>query len=391
MSRILRGLGVSPGVALGRVLLLHSETRGASPLPIPPERIPEELDRLHHARDRARRELVDLRDRIRGILGEHYSAVFEVQLLILDDPGLASETERRIREGPVSAPWALQEAVALFTRTFEAVDQGYFRERGGDLADVHRRLQRHLRGERPGGAGLPDGPLILVARSLGPSEAVALVREGVVGLATDAGGPTSHTAILAQALSIPAVVGLHDASQRLRSGDTVVLDGERGLLEVSPDAASLEDAARRREAWLARQSAMAETRDLPVSTADGTEVVLRANIELPEQVALALRCGARGVGLYRSEFLFLTRFPELPTEEEHYAAYRAMAAAVAPEAAVIRTLDLGGEKLPSDLNLPDEPNPRSACAGSVFRSTGPTFSGHSSARSCAPASTAGRL
>ncbi len=357
MTRILRGTGVSPGIAVGRVLVLHPDARPVVAAPIEPERVEGELVRLRHARDAARGELQELRDRIRGALGEHFAAVFEVQLLILDDPALVGETERRIREQLVEAPWALQEATTVFLRRFDAVIERTFRERGGDLADVHRRLQRHLRGGVADVSALPHGPLVLVARALGPSEAVALVREGVVGLAIDGGGPTSHTAILAQALSIPAVVGLHDASRHVRSGEEVVLDGELGELHLSPDRAKLAQAQSARERWLAAESSMASTEALPVVTSDGVEIVLRANIELPEQVSLARRNGASGVGLYRSEFLFLAHGPRLPSEEEHYQAYRAMAEAFAPHPVVIRTLDLDGERYFRDVGAASEANP----------------------------------
>ncbi len=344
VSPVLRGVGVSSGIAAGRVLLARPVPETASRSRIAPDRIDEEIERLRYARNRARGELQELRDRIREVLGQHYAAMFEAQLLILDDPVLVSEAERRIRDEEVTASFALHEVVRDFIGKFEALDQGHFRERGGDLEDVHRRIRRLLRGEHPGRPGVPDGPLVLVAHSLGPSEAVSLVRDGVVGLATDVGGRTSHTAILAQALSVPAVVGLHDVSLRVRAGDPIVIDGERGEVDTEPDEEAVTRARERREAWLARESSIARRLDLPVATRDGIQVALRANIELPEQVPSAVRFGALGVGLYRSEFLFLTRSPGLPSEEEHYCAYREMAEAVAPHPAVIRTLDLGGEK-----------------------------------------------
>ena len=358
MSEILHGLGVSPGVAVGRVLLLEPDSHPVVRVAVSQARVEQEVGRLRNARERLRQELQDLRDRIRDVLGDHYAAVFEAQLLILDDPGLTVETERRIRQEGVSAAWALQQAVGSFMRKFDSVDQGYFRERGGDLADVHGRLQRLLRGERPNPSALPDGPLVLVAHALGPSEAVVLTtRQGVVGLATDVGGPTSHTAILAQALSVPAVVGLRDVSLRVRSGDSIILDGDRGEVELGPEATRLKEATGRRETWLAMESAMAVAREGPVTTRDGVEVVLRANIELAEQLQAAVRHGAQGVGLYRSEFLFLTRFPHAPSEQDHYGVYREMVERVAPDPAVIRTLDLGGEAYFQDVFERGESNP----------------------------------
>jgi phosphotransferase system enzyme I (PtsI) len=190
----------------------------------------------------------------------------------------------------------------------------------------------------------PRGSVVLVAHALGPSDAAALSSADVVGIATDVGGRTSHTAILAQALSLPSVVGLHDISQRVRSGDPIVVDGDRGEVVWLPDDAQADDARRRREAWLAREHALTAVQAGPAVTRDGLEIHLRANIEFRGQVDRALRAGAEGIGLYRSEFLFLGRAPNLPTEEEHYRCYRELGERVAPHPAVIRTLDLGGEK-----------------------------------------------
>ena len=342
MGETLKGLGVSPGVALGRVWLVRPDL-GPGARPDAPARSPEEeIARFSQARRKAREDLQILRERVRVALGEHYAAMFEAQILVLEDPGLLAETEGRIRERGLAAEAALADAVEEFTRRFESVDHGFFRERGGDLGDVHRRLDRLLRGERSSPRSLPGEPLILVTHSLGPSEAVALVHEGVVGLATDVGGPTSHTAILAHALGVPAVIGLHDVTRRVTPGSPVVLDGQRGLVEIEPGPEAVRNAAQRREEWLARESAMSLLSLEPAVTRDGQPVALRANIEISSQVDLALRCGARGVGLYRSEFLFVTRFPRIPSEEEHYQVYREMAEKVAPHPAVIRTLDLGG-------------------------------------------------
>jgi len=239
----------------------------------------------------------------------------------------------------------LKEVVAELTRRFGAVDDDYIRERGGELADVQRRLQRLLRGDAAGAGKLPGaGPRIVVAHSLGPSDAVLLAGTSVAGLATDIGGPTSHTAILAQALSLPAVVGLHDLSSRVRAGDPLLLDGDSGQVILSPDRSATAEAEKRRARSLALESRMASSGDLPVVTADGTEIVIRANIEFAEEIDRALRFGAQGVGLFRSEFLFLSRAPSVPDAEEHERTYRGMCSRAAPHPVTVRTLDLGGEK-----------------------------------------------
>jgi phosphoenolpyruvate-protein phosphotransferase (PTS system enzyme I) len=357
MSRRFTGIGVSSGTAIGRAVVIAPDSSPAVPVPVPADRIEEEVARFHHARERARRELTDLKGRMLRVLGEAYAGILEAQLLILNDSNLVGETVETIRAARVSASWALKEVVHSFMRRFDSIDDGYLRERGGDLADVHRRLQRLLRGETGGSAVMPEGPLVIVAHNLGPSDTMVLAREEVVGFATDMGGRTSHTAILAQALSLPAVVGLHDLSVNVRPGDLVALDGDAGTVDLAPGAEDLARVKSRREAWAAREAAMAEARDLPAITEDGVEITLRANIELPQEVNAAIRYGARGIGLYRSEFLFLSRAPEFPSEDEHYRTYRELAEKVAPHPAVIRTLDLGGEKYYHEVLDRQETNP----------------------------------
>ena len=331
-------------MAVGRIWLLHAESLPVVAEPIPAERVHDEIERFDHARTTARDEIQQLKGRVHEVLGEHYAGILEAQLLIIDDPRLVEQISQRIRVGRVSARWALKEVVGEFMRRFDAVDDPYIRERGGELSDVHRRLQRALRGRPAVEPDIERGPWIVVAHTLGPSDAVALEHKGVVGLATDAGGPTSHTAILAQALSVPAVVGLHSVSQQARPGDPIILDGESGEVHLLPSTADSERADQRREAWLAREKELLSGGDLPSVTRDGVEIKVRANIEFPGEVEAALRYGARGIGLYRSEFLFLARAPDFPTEEEHYRTYRDIAEHMAPQPVVIRTLDLGGEK-----------------------------------------------
>lgn len=344
MSEVFRGLGVSSGVGVGQVLLHQPETLPVVPVPVPPERIDEEVGRFEWARERARTELQTLRKRTLAALGERFAGMLDAQLVILDDPSLVTNTVQRIRIGRVSARWALKEVVAEFIRRFQAMDDGYLRDRGGDLDDVHRRLQRLLSGSPSLARVQPGAPAVLVAHTLGPSDAVALPLDRVVAIVTDVGGTTSHTAILAQALSLPAVVGLHDVSLRLRAGDTVIVDGDRGEVLWLPDDAEVDAARERREAWLAHERRLVTAGPAPAVTRDGLTIHIRANIEFPEQIERALSLGAEGIGLYRSEFLFLSRAPGLPTEEQHYRAYRELAERVAPHPAVIRTLDLGGEK-----------------------------------------------
>lgn len=349
MSRTFRGLGVSSGVGVGRALLLDTMAPPVRGQPIEQARIAEELRAFREARARAREELQDLRRRVLETLGETFAALFDAHVLILDDPGLVVETESRIADHAMSASWALKEAVDAYFRRFAAVEDVDLRERGGDLADVHRRLQRILAGETARATGL-EGPVVAVAHSVGPADAVALARRGVVALATDLGGRTSHTAILAQALGVPAVVGLRDISRHVHTGDTLVVDGDVGEVVLGPDPLALADARDRRRRVMVREEAASLPQAAPALTRDGVEITLRVNVEFPEEVEQAVRFGAQGIGLYRSEFLFLGTRQDLPSEEEHERTYRDLAARMAPHPVVVRTMDLGAEKsLPAEL------------------------------------------
>jgi phosphotransferase system enzyme I (PtsI) len=345
MTVVAQGNGVSPGVALGRAVLLHVEPLPVVAEPIPPERVDAEVETFRATLEAATGELEQLTTRVSRELGESYAGIFDAQRLVLADPQLVEGTVQRIRVGRVAARWALREVVDGLTRRFGEMDDPYLRERGGELVDVHRRLQRLLRGESAVERALDvEGPVVVIAHSVGPSDAVFLADNQVAGLATDVGGPTSHTAILAQALSIPAVVGVHDLSRRVRAGDPVILDGDSGQVIVAPDASETADAERRRAALLTLEAKLEAAGERPSVTRDGKQIVLRATIEFGRELERAKGYGAQGIGLYRSEFLFLSRAPGVPDEAEHGRRYSEICEAVAPEPVVVRTLDLGGEK-----------------------------------------------
>jgi len=358
VARVFRGVGVSPGVAVGRALPWQP---GAEPLPsrsLRPGVSPaDELERFDAARRSAREELRALKSRLMTTLGESYAAILEAQTLLVDDPALVAEVENRVRAEGVSASFAVHATIDAYLTRFESIEDRYLRDRAGDLRDLQRRLVRLLEPAPGTDAPPPDGPIVVVAQAIGPSDTVALARDGVVALAADLGGPTSHTAILAQAFGLPAVIGLGDAARSVRVGAIVVVDGDRGEVVVDPDPARLVEARAQHDLWVSREDAWAATRDLPAVTRDGVEIVLRANIEFPDEAAVAVRFGARGIGLYRSEFLFVARAPHLPDEEDHYRTYRNLAERVAPHPVVVRTLDLGGEKYFHEVLDRAEPNP----------------------------------
>jgi phosphotransferase system enzyme I (PtsI) len=357
-GRTLRGLGVSPGIAIGRALVLEGSRVAIYRMSIEPADVEREVARFQRAVRGAWRQLRRLRDRIRSEAGEAYARVFEAQILILRDRVLLKETAALIRRERVNAEWAFHAVVERHTAVFAQLGDPDLKERGTDIEDVEARVQATLTGSRRRHdlSELTED-VVVVAAGLSPSDTASLHRERVIGLAIDGGGPTSHTAIIAGALGIPAVAGLRDASHRVRTGDLVALDGTRGLVVRNPTEEETADWRARRAALAQRELDLLLLRDQPAVTREGLRVRLLANIEFPEELRTASRCGAEGIGLYRSEFLYLQTAPELPTEEQHYAAYRALAEKVLPHEVVIRTLDLGGEKYFSTVLDRRESNP----------------------------------
>ncbi len=358
MAQVFRGLGVSPGVALGRALPWQPVAAGVPRRDVRSGSGPSaEIERFEAARNHARDELRGLKVRLMTTLGESYAAILDAQTMLVDDPALVSEVEQQVRTESVSAAFAVHATIEGYLARFESIEDRYLRDRAGDLRDLQRRLVRLLEPVPGTDAPPPDGPIVVVASAIGPSDTVALARDGVVALAADFGGPTSHTAILAQAFGLPAVIGLGDVARSVRMGAIVVVDGDRGEVVVDPDPARLVEARAQHDLWVSREDAWAATRDLPSVTRDGVEIVLRANIEFPDEAAVAMRFGARGIGLYRSEFLFVAQAPRLPNEEDHYRTYRDLAQRVAPHPVVVRTLDLGGEKYFHEVLDRTESNP----------------------------------
>lgn len=341
----LRGIGVSPGIAIGRALVLEGPDVDIYRRPIDPADVDREVRRFQRAVRGAWRQLRRLRDRIRDEAGEPYAQVFEAQIQILRDRVLLKETTALLRRERVNAEWAFHTVVGRYTKVFAQLGDAELRERGTDIEDVEARVQALLTGSRKR-HDLSDleEDVIVVAPALSPSDAATLSRERVIGLALDGGGPTAHTAILAAALGIPAVAGLPGGSRRVRSGDLLVLDGTEGFVWINPPESEAGRHRARRAALAQRELDLLLLRDQPAVTREGLRIRLMANIELPEEMRAARRHGAEGVGLYRSEFLYLKAAPDLPEEEEQYAAYRSLAEQALPHEVVIRTLDLGGEK-----------------------------------------------
>lgn len=347
----LTGIPASPGVAIGRVFPVDRRRARVPRYHIQPDQIESEIARL----DEAVKEAVKQLAQIRQSLGEgEQGKILDAHGMMANDPTLLEGAKQLIREELLNAEWAIRRVVREMSEKMGA--DGYLAERRADLDEVCDRIVHNLIGEKPMSAVLPAEPSVIVAYDLATADAAVLLASGkALGLVTDFGSKTSHTAILARAMEVPCVVGAGQASEIAKAGDLIAVDGGTGEVLVSPDKDEVLRFEMARAEAEFREASLLEDRDLPAVTLDGRRVGLYANIEFPEEVPSVLAHGGEGVGLYRTEFLYLNR-EELPTEEEHYTAYVAILEQMQRKPVVIRTVDLGGDKLPVG-HRSHEPNP----------------------------------
>ena len=351
------GAGVSPGIARGKVHVVRDEFDEVMRYRIAPSQVPDEIGRFETALIQTRMQILEMQQRIAESIGAKDAAIFDAHLLVVEDRTLIDEVLRKLETDLCNVEWIFQEVATRYAETLNKIDDPYLRERALDIQDVTKRVIRNLQGKAPKTFVPLNEPHILVTHNLTPSDTANIDRTNVLGIATDLGSRTSHTAILARSLNIPAIVGLHDITARLETGQQVLLDGNDGGLILDPTPETLAQYAKI-ESRRARISAqLKELRETTSTTRDGRHIVLSANIELPEDVDAVKANGAEGIGLYRTEFLYLNR-TTLPTEEEQYRTYRKVAERVFPDPLIIRTFDLGGDKLaPGTVDIGDELNP----------------------------------
>lgn len=354
MSFQVFGLPVSRGVAIGRAVLVASSRIDVAHYFIEEAQVDPEIERLRDARDAVAQELTTLQRELPTDAPGELSALLDVHLMLLHDETLTGATKQWIRERHYNAEWALSAQLEVLARQFDEMEDDYLRERKADLEQVVERLLRALsRGPVMGHAPAPgvsardfagEDPLVLVANDIAPADMLQFKRSVFTGFITDVGGRTSHTAIVARSMDIPAVVGAREASHIIRQDDWVVIDGDNGIVVVDPSPLLLEEYRfRQRQSGLERDR-LARLRHTPAVTLDGEKVELHANIELPGDAAAALEAGAVGVGLFRSEFLFMNRGGELPGEDEQFEAYKAAVEAMKGLPVTIRTVDIGADK-----------------------------------------------
>ena len=356
-TQTLEGLGVARGVGIGKAVCLRSRVGEVYRFPLPADEVDAEIERFHEAVRRGQEDLKKLRTVVKKDIGDDLSAIFDAHLLLVQDGSLTNGVIECIREEKVNAEWAVYKTVEELSERFGRIEDEYLRERHEDLRDVGRHLIHTLQGVSHHELSEIEGDVIVVADDLTPADTVRLGRENVRGFVVETGGRTSHTTIIARSLNLPLVCGLAGVSDLVTDEDPVIIDGEQGRVILHPSPTLLERYRRRREDLAQEEEEALATRELAATTRDGVEIRLMANIDLPEEIEDMRRFGAAGIGLYRSEFLYIEKSPQLPDEEEHLEIYRRLVEAAAPHPAVIRTYDLGGRKLAREVMATYEDNP----------------------------------
>ncbi len=353
---VLQGIGVSPGIVISEAFLLTSVDDRYVEREISEDEIPREISRLEEALAQTRGQLHDIQSKVKAAIGQDNAGIFDAHLLVVEDRALLDEVIRGLKSRRLNVEVILHDVAERYAEALSKIEDDYLRERAADVRDVTRRILRNLSGRAHSEISSLSKPCVIIANDLAPSETATMDKERVIGFATDLGSPTSHTAIMARALGIPAIVGLHDVSVRVSAGDAVLIDGNKGVLIIHPSADRLERYGQLVESRRHIQSELARLKDEDAETQDGYRVLLSANIERPDDVDAVLENGARGVGLFRSEFIYLTR-EDLPSEEEQYHVYRDVAQRLDPDPVIIRTIDLGGDKFLSHVRTAKEMNP----------------------------------
>jgi phosphotransferase system enzyme I (PtsI) len=345
MNFALHGYAVSSGITIGYAHLVSTARLEVAHYELPPEGVEAEVERFDRAMHSARDELSALRAHIAADAPPELEAFLNLHRMILDDSALSQAPRELIRSRHANAEWALVQQMERLVARFDEIEDPYLRERKADVQQAVERVLKALTGAQPSAeaAASEEQKLIVVAHDLSPADMILFKRHRYGGFVTDVGGVTSHTAIVARSLGIPAIVGLHHARQTIAEGELLIVDGERGVLVVNPDPLVLAEYRLRQSALDIERQRLKRLKSTPATTLDGTPIELYANIELPQDMSQVLEAGAEGVGLFRTEFMFLNR-RDLPGEEEQFEAYRQVAQAMQGRPVVLRTLDVGADK-----------------------------------------------
>lgn len=356
-SRVFRGIGASPGVAIGRVFLLDRRRVRVPRYHVQPDQVDYEVNRLDAAINKSVEQLESIRGRFVGE-GMDHQTILEAHEMMLRDKALLEEASAHIRDDLVNAEWAINRVIGRLRGLFDRVTDSYFRERRGDIDFVGERILRNLVGQSAdlSDLGRLEDGTIVVAHDLSPVDTAVLSRQRVTAFVTEVGGKTSHTSIIARSLEVPAVVGAHGILDAVGSGDLIVVDGLDGTIRIHPTRAQVDKGRERSNRYQQQNLELLEAKALPATTFDGRNLVVGGNIELPTEIASVLNRGGESIGLYRTEFMFLGR-SEAPGEEDHYRTYCRLFDEVGDLEVTVRTLDLGGEKIFGAMPREVEPNP----------------------------------
>ncbi|MFH0935684.1 MAG: phosphoenolpyruvate--protein phosphotransferase [Candidatus Omnitrophota bacterium] len=352
----LKGIAAASGISIGPAYKIGKEEFIIPKEAIREKDIPVQIQLFEEALIKTRREIIELQKRISVEMGQEEAQIFDAHLLVLEDRMLIEDVISRLKKEHLNVAYIFSEVLKKYISVFSKIEDEYLKERTADINDVGKRILRNLLGKKRVGLSELKEKVIIVAHDLSPSDTAVMHKQKVSAFITDIGGKTSHTAIMAKSLEIPAVVGIEEATAKINSGEILIVDGNNGFVIVGPDEKTLEEYRREKEKLKGATKKFLLVKDLPATTIDGKKVEISANIEFPDEVPAVKLHGGQGIGLYRTEFFYMNR-KDLPTEEEHYQAYKYVAEEMKPYSVIIRTLDLGGDKFLSQFAIPHEMQP----------------------------------
>jgi len=352
----LKGIPASPGIAVGKAFLFDTGQLVAAERSIKQDNIPSEITRFEEALIKTRYEILAIQKKIAHEMGAQHAEIFNAHLLVLEDRMLIEEVIDGLKKEHKCVEYIFSKVITKYIKVFSKMNDEYLKERTSDIEDVGKRILKNLIGAQEKTLSDLKEQVIVVAYDLSPSDTANMHKKHVMGFVTDIGGRTSHTAIMAKSLEIPAVVGLEKATAKIKTGDMLIIDGADGIVIINPDKAVLKKYETKQQKFVEFEKTLLDLKDAPAVTIDGRKVEISANIELPDDVHSVIAHGAEGIGLYRTEFLYMNR-SDLPGEEEQFEAYKKVSAKLSKSPVIIRTLDIGGDKFLSQLKVPHEMNP----------------------------------
>ncbi|MDP6685820.1 MAG: phosphoenolpyruvate--protein phosphotransferase, partial [Candidatus Omnitrophota bacterium] len=353
---ILKGIPASSGIVIGRSFLFDTRRFIVFARKIKEDDIPKEIARFEEALMKTRSEILDIQKKITKEMGTHHAEIFNAHLLVLEDRMLIEEVIEGLKKDYKCVEHVFTKVLDKYIKVFSKMDDEYLRERISDIDDVGKRILKNLLGAKDKSLSELKEKVIVVAYDLSPSDTATMHKQNVMGFITDIGGRTSHTTIMAKSLEIPAVVGLEKATSKINAGDMLIVDGNEGVVIVNPDKATLKKYRAKQHLFEKFEKTLVGLKDEAAQTVDGHRVEISANIELPEEIDSVIAHGGEGIGLYRTEFFYMSR-KGLPSEDEQFASYKKVVTRLPGAPVIVRTLDLGGDKFLSQMEVPHEMNP----------------------------------